>query len=70
MRIKIQMKKKKKEEERRGSEKSNGCPPSFYIGYFGDSFWPKKMHNGRGLFGVSVFKLIRLDIYFIAPRYT
>ena len=22
--------------------KSNGCTSSFYNGYFGDSFWPKK----------------------------
>ena len=35
-------KRKSVEEERRRREKSNGCTLSFYNGYFGDCFWPKK----------------------------
>jgi len=35
-------KRKSEEEERRRREKSNGCNPSSYNGYSGDSFWPKK----------------------------
>ena len=34
--------KKSEEEERRRKEKSSGCTLSFYNGYLGDSFWPKK----------------------------
>ena len=33
---------KSEEEERRRREKSSGCTLSFYNGYLGDSFWPKK----------------------------
>ena len=35
-------KRKSEEKEKRRREKSNGCTLSFYNGYFGDSFWPKK----------------------------
>ena len=44
-------KKKKGKKRQRGGRKkekrkSNGYTPSFYIGYFKDSFWPKKKING------------------------
>ena len=35
-------KRKSEDTERRRREKSNGCTLSFYNGYFGDCFWPKK----------------------------
>ena len=35
-------KRKSEETEKRRREKSNGCTLSFYNGYFGDSFRPKK----------------------------
>ena len=41
------------EEKRRNREKSIGCT---LIGYFEESFWPKKVFDGRGLFGRNVFK--------------
>ena len=48
---------KEKEEERgEGKEekkKSNGCTLSFYNSYFGDSFWPKKLLDAKGLFQKS-----------------
>ena len=40
-------KRKSEEEERRGREKSNGCTPGFYNGYFGDqrgSFRGRELH--------------------------
>ena len=51
-------KRKSEEEERRRREKSNGCTLSFYNGYFGDSFWPKKnLLDTKGPFGGgNVFK--------------
>ena len=48
-------KEKKKECEGKKEEKRkrSGCT---LIGYFGESFWPKKLFDGRGLFGSNVFK--------------
>ena len=45
--------KKSEEKERRGRKKSNGCTLSFYHSYFGDSFWPKKLLDAKGLFQKS-----------------
>ena len=42
------------EERRRREKKSNGCTLSFYIGYFGDSFWSAK--KLLDLLGGNVFK--------------
>ena len=33
---------------------------SFYNGYFRDSFWPKKLFDGRGLFGSNIKERISL----------
>ena len=49
------------EEERRRRKKSNGYTPSFYIGYFKDSFWPKKKNSWtkkkkNGSFGDNIVK--------------
>ena len=33
---------------------------SFYNGYFRDSFWPKKLFDGRGLFGSKIKERISL----------
>ena len=41
------------EKERRRRKKSNGCTLSFYNSYFGDSFWPKKLLDAKGLFQKS-----------------
>ena len=49
-------KRKREEKERRRREKSNCCTHSCYNGYFGDSFWPKKMLDAKGPFGDNVFK--------------
>ena len=46
------MRRKKGGEEK----KSNGCTLSFYHGYLGDSFWPKKKL-------ALTFSKIRLEIY-------
>ena len=40
-------KRKSEEKERRGREKSNGCTPGFYNGYFGDTFCQKKKNNNN-----------------------
>ena len=51
-------KRKSEEEERRGREKSNGCTLGFYKGYYGDSFWTKKLNcrTQKGLFGGKALK--------------
>ena len=56
---------KSEEEERRRREKSSGCTQSFYNGYFGDSFWPKKLLDAKGPFGGKVFKTPARYIYTI-----
>ena len=48
---------KERAERKKGGEekkKSNGCTLSFYIGYFGDSFWSAK--KLLDLLGGNVFK--------------
>ena len=49
---------RKSEEEERRREKSNGCTLGFYNGYFGDSFWPKKLscRTQKGPFGGKALK--------------
>ena len=42
MKGKERRKRKSEDKENRRGEKSNGCSPGFYNGYFGDTFWPKK----------------------------
>jgi len=52
-------KRKSEEKERRRREKkSNGCTLSFYNGYLGDSFLPKKKL-------ALTFSKIRLEIYIV-----
>ena len=46
-------KRKSEEKERRRRKKSNGCTLSFYNSCFGDSFWPKKLFDAKGLFQKS-----------------
>ena len=44
--------KNRKSEEKKTSrrKKNNGCPLSFYVDFFGDSSWKKKLFEGRALF--------------------
>ena len=58
-------KRKSEEKERWRREKSNGCTLSFYNDYFGDSFGPEKLLDGKGPFGGNVFKF---PVTYIAPR--
>ena len=54
-------KRKSEEKERRRREKSNGCTLSFYNGYFGVSFWPKKNCWTQKLHLTITLSKIRLD---------
>ena len=61
---------RKKRASRSGKEekkiKSNGCTLSFYNGYFGDSFWPKKLLDANlGSFGGNVIKNPARNIFYI-----
>ena len=55
----------KEEERRRRKKKSNGCTPSFYNSYFGDSFCPKKMFDAKGPLGDNVIKNPARDSVYI-----
>ena len=47
-------------------KKGNGCTLSFYNGYFGNSFWPKKLLNANlGSFGGNVIKNPVRNIFYI-----
>ena len=53
--------KEKKKEQGEGKEeieekKSNCFTLSFYNSFFGDSFWPKKLLDTKGLFGDNVIQ--------------
>ena len=50
---------KKSEEKKKGGEenKNNGCTPSLYVDFFGDSFWKKKAVWGeRSILAVRLLK--------------
>ena len=66
MRIKIQMKEKKR--RKKGGEEKKAMVTLLVFILVTLEIWPKEMPDGRGLFGVSVFKLIRLDIFFSLLR--
>ena len=46
----------KKKKKGREEKKSNGCTLSFYISYFGEIFWPKKLLDAKDTFGDNVFE--------------
>ena len=56
-------KRKSEEEERRKREKSNGYTLSFYIAYFGGSFWPSKNCLTKDVYLVVTFSKIRKFIF-------
>ena len=41
---------------KRRREKKQWLHPKFYNGYFGDTFWPKKLLDAKGQFGKNVIK--------------
>ena len=49
-------KKERGEGKEEKKKKNNGCSLSFYISFFGDRFWPKKLLDTKGPFGHNVIK--------------
>ena len=62
-------KRKSEEKDRKEGEeeKSNGGTLSFYIGYFGDSFWPEKNCWTQKVHLAVTFSKIRLEIRYRFP---